>query len=146
MGLLDQYEQSRNCACGTCSQLCRHRPGALAPGDLERIAAAMDRQPDDPRVLQMFEACADGAIVLVDGQPAAANVIRPRMRRGQCVFLDGNGDCRINTAKPFECRVMLPCNADNDDLSDAAQAAHAELCTRHVTYIVHWAMVHTSEA
>lgn len=139
---LQQFEQSRQCQCDKCAEQCVTHPGVLAPGDLERIAAELSLDPTSPAFLAMFSAREDGPPAQVDGQYRCTNVIRPRMRRGRCVFLRDDGTCHVNKVKPFGCRVTLPCNHNNSHLSINACHRLIEILVSSWQHAVQWAMVH----
>lgn len=90
------------CACAACVRCCTEQPGPLAPGQLERIAAYLQKPVRD--VLGLFWR-SPGALVksLWSGETRMIGTITPRLRDGRCVFLDAHARCRIHAVAPFGC-------------------------------------------
>jgi len=99
------------CACAECVQCCKDQPGPLAPGDLERIAAYLDKPVSE--ILHYFWA-SPGALVQDSrtGVRRMIGTITPQRRRGRCVFLDEADRCRIHAASPFGCGYADPHMSD----------------------------------
>jgi len=94
-----------SCACADCVACCHEQPGPLAPGDLEAIAAHLDRPVRD--VLELFWA-SPGALVrdLRTRKERMIGTITPRMRGGRCVFLDADDRCAVHPVAPFGCAFV----------------------------------------
>lgn len=104
--MMPPFERTK-CACDTCRVGCKTMPGALIPGDLERIAEHTGHADDDAWILEHFR-LSDGAIVAkrVNGKLVQWNVpsIVPASKPdGSCVFLDENERCTIHEVSPFGC-------------------------------------------
>lgn len=111
---LSLYERSF-CDCNQCQQSCHHRPGALAPSDLDHIAEHEGHDELSKEfVLNHFEACCDGPGFASDDHPDGVTpVIRPKRKEdGACVFLTSEGKCSIHKAAPFECKVKRACTPE----------------------------------
>lgn len=89
------------CACAQCVRCCKEQPGALAPGDAERIAEHLG-EPAEP-----FLWNSPGAFVLCgDGVARRARTITPRMVDGRCVFLGADDRCKVHPVAPFGCAYV----------------------------------------
>ena len=90
------------CACEECVACCRRQPGALAPGDFERIAEHLQETP--AQAMRWFRA-SPGALVKdsFTGQLFRIGTITPHFEHGRCVFLDEQDRCRIHAVAPFGC-------------------------------------------
>lgn len=97
------------CACKECVDCCKRQPGSLAPGDLERIAAARGETLDEAK--KNFWA-SPGAVVKNSetGRTFRVGSITPRFdrRRGRCVFLTDDDRCSIHAVAPFGCAFFSP--------------------------------------
>jgi len=91
-----------SCACEACIQCCHDQPGSLAPGDLERIAAYLQRPL---RIVALKFWASPGALIANSrtGQTARVGTITPKRVRGRCVFLDDVDRCTIHAVAPFGC-------------------------------------------
>jgi Fe-S-cluster containining protein len=101
----DRYPRTV-CACKNCGAPCRSMPGMLAPGDIGRIAALLEADPD--AILKTHFRASPGAKV------AKATVWGVRFFHigtivpasddtGACVFLQANGLCQIHPVAPYGC-------------------------------------------
>jgi Fe-S-cluster containining protein len=90
------------CSCAECTACCHRQPGSLAPGELEAIAAHLDKPVN--AVLAKFWA-SPGALLLnsLTGQTFRQGTITPRLKDGRCVFLDAADRCTIHAVAPFGC-------------------------------------------
>lgn len=88
------------CACAQCTQCCKRQPGALAPGDLERIAAFLGETPSEAE--RHFWA-SPGALVRAHGRTYRVGTITPKRRKGRCVFLDEHDRCKVHAVAPAGC-------------------------------------------
>ena len=129
------YERSY-CECDQCRQQCREHPGALAPSDIDHIAAHEGLEEWDEDFLDTyFEACADG--------PGDAPVIRPRKKGdGSCVFLTTDGRCSIDAVKPFECGRLNACDSSGDDALVAMGSAISASKDYIQTHLQLWELQH----
>jgi Fe-S-cluster containining protein len=94
-----------SCACADCQACCREQPGSLAPGELEAIAAHLDKPV--AAVLAKFWA-SPGALLMhaATGATFRQGTITPKLARGRCVFLDANDRCTIHAVAPYGCRMF----------------------------------------
>ena len=98
------------CACEKCKSPCRHMPGALIPGDLERIAKHQGVEVTDEWVVANFLA-SSGAKVLLRGEVTSVPSIVPEQKPdGSCIFLNAEGGCSIHGAAPFCCSYTAVCD------------------------------------
>src|SRR5262252_116362 len=90
------------CACETCRKCCKRQPGALIPGDLERIARHMQITPEEAK--KYFWA-SPGSLVrdTSTGRVHRIGTVTPQTRKGRCVFLDDHERCTIHAVAPFGC-------------------------------------------
>ena len=94
-----------SCACAECVACCKRQPGALAPGEFERIAAFLGEDREEAKV--HFWA-SPGALVMdtQTGRTFRIGTVTPRMEGGRCVFLDAQDRCRIHPVAPFGCAMF----------------------------------------
>lgn len=92
------------CACDRCVVGCRTKPGALAPGDLQRMADYLGVRDFFKWAGENFDA-SEGALVADAGTGQAFRVpsIVPKLRGGRCVFLGDDGRCGVHPVSPFGC-------------------------------------------
>lgn len=90
------------CACAECVDCCKRQPGALAPGELERIAEHLGQSV---RVTALKFWASPGALVgdTKTGRTWRVGTITPRLVRGRCIFLDAQDRCAIHAVAPFGC-------------------------------------------
>jgi hypothetical protein len=89
------------CACADCSRFCKQVPGMLAPGDQYRLAAYLQRTPED---LDRQLLASPGAIVGIRGRLFRVPTIVPARRwRDWCTWLNADGTCAVHPAAPFGC-------------------------------------------
>ncbi len=90
------------CACPDCVDCCRQQPGFLAPGDFERIAAALQETPEQARA--HFWA-SPGALVMNThtNRVFRIHTITPRLAHGRCVFLTAENRCQVHAVAPYGC-------------------------------------------
>lgn len=93
--------QRTSCACKACSACCKRQAGPLANGDFERIAEFLGETHEEAK--KHFWASPGALVKLDDGRTIRVGTITPRMRRGRCVFLDENDQCKIHAVAPFGC-------------------------------------------
>lgn len=95
------------CACADCVSCCRKQPGALAPGDLERIAQHLGKPLDE--VKPLFWA-SPGPLVgnLATGRKWRIGSITPRyvVDQKRCIFLDNQDRCSIHAVAPAGCSIF----------------------------------------
>jgi Fe-S-cluster containining protein len=93
------------CACQQCTKCCKRQPGALAAGDLERIARHLQISPAEA---EKYFWASPGALVrdTSTGRVHRIGSVTPQMRRGRCVFLDDNDRCSIHPVAPFGCSMF----------------------------------------
>ena len=93
------------CACAGCVALCKRQPGSLAPGDFERIAAALGE--DRETATRHFWA-SPGAVVMNTETMRVYRIgtITPRLEHGRCVFLTAEDRCAIHAVAPAGCRYF----------------------------------------
>ena len=103
-----------DCTCAKCSAGCETRPGWLAPGELDALAAFLGISARDVFVhhLAVDYFYEDGDVrkpifvlipASVDG-PKGAEV--PFDPRGHCVYYQEDGRCGVHAVKPDECRFF----------------------------------------
>lgn len=99
-----------SCSCDTCRGYCQRKPGFLAPGDAERIAAylRMTKQQLFERYLiielsydKSISVLAPAAISQQPGSVIPASNEAP----GRCVFHTREGLCAVHPVKPRECAL-----------------------------------------
>lgn len=100
------------CACESCVAPCRTMPGALAPGDAERIAAQLG-QPYGPEFLEKHFQASQGSLVgkrLPSGDVQTFRIpsLVPKLTASGCTFLNsaengGDNKCTIHEVAPFGC-------------------------------------------
>jgi Fe-S-cluster containining protein len=93
------------CSCAECVKCCKDQPGALGPGDYERIREKL-AQPD---VSHLFRS-SDGALVHDSDTKRTFRVrtIVPLYdrRAKRCVFLGADDRCTIHEVKPMGCGLF----------------------------------------
>lgn len=90
------------CACSHCVRWCHSMPGALAPGDLERIQDHLGDHSEE-FVTSNFVA-SEGARVRMRTREFNVPSITPAQKAdGTCVFLDEHDRCRVHAVAPFGC-------------------------------------------
>lgn len=90
------------CACPECVACCKRQPGPLAPGDFERIAAALG---EDREAAKLHFWASPGALVADSrtGRQFRIGTITPRATGGRCVFLGPDDRCQVHAVAPFGC-------------------------------------------
>lgn len=135
---LDQYERTF-CDCQKCKAACRHMPGMLAPGDIDRIGDYLGIQPGAYAdfVTRNFRA-SDGALVVKDGRPMRIPTIVPATKEdGSCVFLTSDGRCSIHPVAPFGCSRFNVC-AERTPEDDARCGACLQAIITSPDYVFTW--------
>lgn len=98
------------CDCEQCVTCCVHIPGSLIPGDLERIAEHLGREPDTRFKTEFFNA-SDGAKIIVwdesGAHPMQIPTIVPKLTKKGCIFLKDR-KCTIHEVAPFGCAYVDP--------------------------------------
>ena len=103
-GIPDGMERT-TCDCHNCAAGCKSMPGALIPGDLERIQAHVGDQSAE-FVDKHFQA-SEGALVVLQGIPTRVPSLVPRQDDAdRCVFLDADDRCSIHPVAPFCCSYV----------------------------------------
>lgn len=94
------------CACRLCGISCEHMPGALALGDVERIAHQLGYD-DVERFARECLQVSDGAKVIVEdgGTVSLPTLVPAAQENGQCRFLS-DGRCTIHAVSPFGCACI----------------------------------------
>lgn len=120
MADLEQFQRS-SCDCQLCAAGCKTKPGALIPGDLERIMEYCEDESAD-FVMQYFQA-SEGATLLatVDGKylpVSIPSIVPAQTATGRCVFLSDDDLCLIHEVSPFGCSHFRICN-DTDHQAEA---------------------------
>lgn len=128
---LDQYERNY-CDCRKCTLACRHMPGSLAPGDLEKIAQYCGRPAATVSFVEEHFVASEGPIIRLmvpdpDGPPRLEDhhvpTIVPRQEEdGSCVFLDEEGHCMIHPVAPFGCRTFKVCDPPSEKDDEKSKA------------------------
>ncbi len=86
--------------CSECGHCCRHGSGALARGDLKRIAEKLGMTEEELKKRY-----------LVSEEKFNTTLLKPRLIKeegkpyGRCVFLTPDNKCSINDVKPLQCRI-----------------------------------------
>ena len=88
------------CACSECVKCCKEQPGALGPGDYERIREKLAQWD----VSHLFRS-SDGALVH-DSETNRTFRVRTIVplydrRKKRCVFLGDDDRCTIHSVKPM---------------------------------------------
>lgn len=128
MGALEQLEkyEPSSCRCRQCIAACRSKPGMLAPGDIERIAAYVGAEPTGEFVERSFRA-ADGEMATFGEDRIKVPTIVPAQHEdGRCVFLTVDERCAIHPAKPFGCSRQNGCEPENERALEACFGAIAD--------------------
>lgn len=103
-----------DCACDSCQNLCRQKPGWFTPDQIERLAQKLGLP-----IVDLFRRflTIDAALVENSGQMRAIYVLAPAMvgkksgaisdpsARGICVWFK-DGQCQIHEMKPRECSLV----------------------------------------
>lgn len=98
---LDEQPRSQ-CACMGCISWCCAMPGALAPGDLERIQTYVGNTSE--AFVETHFVASEGALVQRGGDTFRIPSITPAQKPdGACVFLDEHMRCSIHAVAPFGC-------------------------------------------
>lgn len=116
------YERT-TCDCSLCRCGCYTMPGALAPGDLDRMAAASQPEAGEPGSLERFawmarnfRASTSGRIETKAGPIKFLSIVPAQKENGNCVFLKGDA-CTVHGASPYGCAAH-----DMHEDDDAATA------------------------
>ena len=131
MTKLNQFERT-SCDCHQCQAACKHMPGMLAPGDIDRIAEYVgvdmaDEKPADSFIRNNFRA-SDGAVVVSDGIPFQIPTVVPAQREnGRCVFLTEDDRCSIHPVAPFGCSQFNVCDGPSRDAGRRSSACLQEI-------------------
>ena len=96
--------------CKKCGHCCSHGSGALADDDLKKIAKFLKTTEKELEKtcleeVERFNTKRLRPIIIKKGKPY-----------GRCIFLDDKKGCKINPAKPLECKVGN-CSKHGEDLS-----------------------------
>ncbi len=99
------------CRCNACENSCNYGSGALANGDLQKIAAHLGMTEDAAKE-KYFE----------EIERFATKRLRPKLERkdgmpyGKCIFYDKKKGCTIHEVKPLECKISMGCKDYGDEL------------------------------
>lgn len=89
------------CACSVCVGNCKSQPGYLIPGDAERMAATLGKDPKE------FLVASPGALVAVieggNRRTFHIGTITPAFENGRCVLLGPDDRCTVHGVAPFGC-------------------------------------------
>lgn len=103
------------CACDSCTNACRKKPGIFAPGEAEKAASligyslqeffdkflAVDWWEPEPRLEELVFYLTPSI-----EQIEAGGLFPVQPNQGKCVLLSDDGDCSIHEAKPEECAAL----------------------------------------
>jgi len=94
------------CACATCVQCCKDQPGALAPGDYERIRDHL--RLTDAEARELFRSSEGAVVQTADLHQRRQRTIVPlyNRHRRRCVFLSDDDKCGIHEVKPAGCAMF----------------------------------------
>ena len=113
-----------SCACRRCAISCEHVPGALAPPDVERIAAHLGYGDAFSCAREHLSASDGVTLTTGDGRRVTLPTLVPRSdNSGRCTFLV-DGRCRIHAVSPYGCAFI------DAHLTDAAFALRADALYR----------------
>lgn len=132
------------CACEACVTCCKHMPGSLAPGDLERILLHQKATADPTAwLLEHFQA-SDGARAMKmtprGPQIIPIRTIVPKLTDTGCVFLK-EGKCSIHEVAPFGCAYM-DTHQQGREAAHALGAAQVQDWAEGGTYAQAWEVLH----
>jgi len=96
------------CSCAECVKCCKDQPGALGPGDFERIRAYLPHLTN-AEFVEKFRS-SDGALVH-DSETNRTFRVRTIVplydrRKKRCVFLGDDDRCTIHSVKPIGCGLF----------------------------------------
>jgi hypothetical protein len=110
-----------SCNCPVCISACRNDPGRLVPEDLQKLARLLGLTEAGllEQYLVKIPLCPKDAIYALApakrkgkrfvAEPGKVAPDYYAQERGVCVFLDEQGSCTIQGAKPFECSAYMGC-------------------------------------
>jgi Fe-S-cluster containining protein len=129
----------KDCACDKCVKACHRTPGWFMPGEAQKAAKLMGmsfREFRDRYLVREFWGGYEGLTIwcplktvtlaaiglkesTVNAMKAAGIEVQAKagswapfsyaFAPGRCIFLDENNRCKIHAAKPYECRMAMPC-------------------------------------
>jgi hypothetical protein len=114
------------CACRRCTINCEHVPGALAPPDLERMAAHLGFA-DVLEFARAHLSASDGVTLTTgDGKRVALPTLVPRAQaNGHCKFLVA-GRCEVHAGSPYGC-AFIDAHQSNAEYALRADALYRDL-------------------
>ena len=110
-----------SCNCPKCVSACSTDPGRLLPEDMQKLAGLLgisQAELLDQYLVKILLSSKDSVYGLAPAKRkgkryiAAPGTVAPdyyARERGVCVFLDEQGACAIQGAKPFECSAYMGC-------------------------------------
>jgi len=110
-----------SCSCPECVSACRNDPGRLVPDDVCKLAHLLGISEDAvlaQYLVKILLSPKDAVYALAPAkrkgkryvaEPGSVAPDYYASERGVCVFLDAQGACTINGAKPFECSAYMGC-------------------------------------
>jgi len=114
---------------------CRHGSGALAEGEVEKLAEFLGISEE---VLKKE--------FLEEIEKFNTKLLRPKIIRdgkpyGKCIFFDEQLGCKIHEAKPLECKIAMGCKPYGEELALWFMLNHfvdkddAESIRQYVSYL-----------
>jgi len=110
-----------SCNCPECVSACSTDPGRFLPEDIQKLAGLLgisQAELLDQYLVKILLSSKDSVYGLAPAKRkgkryiAAPGTVAPdyyARERGVCVFLDEQGACAIQGAKPFECSAYMGC-------------------------------------
>lgn len=141
---MDLHELDRSeCSCEMCRAACRHMPGMLIPGDIDRIAECLDTTPSEDFIAKNFRA-STGMKALCQGNTVVIPTIVPAQKpNGECVFYS-NGKCTVHKASPFGCSHFRVCDNSEEGVRESGGRVRlaANAIANSVDYSLTWGFLH----
>lgn len=131
------------CSCAMCQAACRHMPGMLIPGDIDRIAESLDTTPSEDFIAKNFRA-SNGMKALCQGNLVVIPTIVPAQKpNGECVFYSG-GKCTVHKASPFGCSHFKVCDNSEEGVKESGGRVRlaANAIANSVDYSLMWGFLH----
>jgi len=131
---LSEFPDQESCACSTCVDACSHKPGWLAPGDAEVIAAHLGVSLEElfktKLIVDWYGQGKNGDIFLLSPAKVgkAAGKMSGASPLGVCVFLKDNL-CQIHAVKPTECKKSTHAVVGQDGDNSPMRGLHAAVAT-----------------
>jgi Fe-S-cluster containining protein len=102
------------CACSACVANCRFVPGALIPGDIQRIAEHLDESDMTRFALDNLLASPGAIIYTRSGLVRIRTLVPARRTDGSCRFLTDEDRCSIHAVAPFSC-ALFDCKQSREE-------------------------------